>query len=306
MNYKLLLDLFHIGSPSYEEEKVSSFVQSYLRKNGISFTADDIGNVYSLKYANAPILSAHLDTVQDTFDVFLAKYITIRKNILSGYGVIGGDDKCGVYIILDLILQKKFNFVLSVGEETGGFGMRHFLSENDISGCSYGLVLDRRGNDDIICYRNDYGTKKFEDSLSAVGEVYGYSPGTGTFSDADQINEQISCANLSVGYFNPHTKSEFVLLADLKKAEDYVFSILKNITDKFERPVKYTSNYNNCYGMGAYDWEDDKDNLVDEMKCLVCGKMGYIYLQTLDKFICDECAPRLAEDLEYAEIYKAL
>jgi len=128
---------------------------------------DEVGNIYGFNYKNKPMVSAHTDTVQNVVDGELLKFIKIRNDILSGYGVIGGDDKCGIYAILKLLKEgEKVNFLFSVSEETGGSGSQYFIQENAslISSVPYCIVLDRKGNSDIIGLRNFY----CEEDLSEV------------------------------------------------------------------------------------------------------------------------------------------
>lgn len=298
MNKELLMNIFRIPAETGGEKAMATFIKSYLKKNSIKYKEDKKGNIYNVSHTGNPILSSHMDTVQDKYDMKLTNFIKIRGNVLSGYGVIGGDDKCGIYIILDLVTQvKNLNFIFSVEEESGGDGIRTFVSNNDLTGITYGLVLDRRGNSDIICCKNDYGIKKFENLLLEVGKVFGYSVSSGTFSDADYLSDKISCANVSVGYYNPHSKDEFVLLDDLEKACHFVFSIIKNIKEKFAKPLKYNYkksrfnyySYDNSYYSSTYD------------KCFICNKekTKLIYLAALDKYTCKSCALNFARDLEW-------
>lgn len=296
MDKKLLLNLFKIPSQSKKEHNLSSFIKSFLKEIKIPFTEDKKGNIFNINHKGLPILSAHMDSVQDDIDAKLTDFIKIREDILSGYGVIGADDKCGIYIILNLLKDIKFNFIFSVEEEIGAFGIQYFLKHNILKNIPYGLVLDRRGSKDIICTNNQYGSKNFEDSLIQIGEVYGYSTDYGTFSDADYLNEQISCANLSVGYYNPHTKNEFVLLESLKNAEQFVHAIVKNLKENFRKPYKYNKYFdgmNNHHNNYYHDYYDD----YEESSCIFCGKTtNLFYLKTLDKHCCSLCYDDFCND----------
>ena len=80
-----------------------------------------------------------------------------------------------------------------------------------------------------IVDNNNYGSMKFEDALWLIGDEFGYQPNKGIFSDADYLKEWFSCANLSVGYYNAHTRNEYVDINDLMKSYRYVNTILRNI-----------------------------------------------------------------------------
>mgnify|MGYP006283542211 FL=1 len=208
MDYEILLNLFKIPAMTGDEESVRNYIISILEIYDIEYETDVVGNVYNISNKEVPLLCAHMDTVQDYKDYVMKDYIRIYKdNILKGAGTIGADDKCGIYTILDLLMNgEKINFLFTVQEEMGGMGSDYFMSKNDISDLPYGLVIDRYGSSDILCVQNDYGTKEFEYALEKVGEDFGFYPARGVWCDADHLNEQISCANLSCGYYGHHTK----------------------------------------------------------------------------------------------------
>lgn len=305
MDKQLLLDIFRIPSQSGYEDDMNAFIIDFLRKEAIPYSVDDIGNIYNVNCRNRPLLNAHTDTVQDDTDGKLQKLVKIYNNrFLKGYGVIGADDKCGIYIILQLLKTNEFNFLFTVQEESGLMGSSYFMSKNDISYIPYGLTFDRYGSSDILCTSNDYGNQKFEDALEVVGREFGYRPAMGVLSDADNISDQISTCNLSVGYYGHHTKSEFVDINELENAVNYAQAILDNIQEKFEAPDKRNS-YKYYSGYGYYD--DDYFTDIEELKeleghevCCITGKLSskLTYINSLKKFISPEGARILYEDLE--------
>lgn len=310
MDIKLLLDLFHIPALSSKENKIRDFITSYLKSIDIDFSIDDVGNIYNISNKNKPLLSAHMDTVQDDFDALMSKFIGLKNNIIKGYGIIGADDKCGIYAILDLLKNghTDMNFLFSVEEEVGGNGSLHFTSKHDLSHILYGLILDRRGNGDIICEYNEYGTKEFEKTLSQIGTHFGFKPDKGTFSDADNISEQISCANLSVGYYNAHFKNEYAIPTELQNTINYVHSIIKNLDVKFKAPDK-TLSYSGSRNFGWLNGFDDdfpKDNdfseylYSEEQDCDLCGttKIPVKYIKTLQSYLCVDCITDLKFEIE--------
>lgn len=249
------------------QDGTSDYIRTFLDGLGVTYNVDNYGNIYFLDYENCPLLSAHMDTIRDEDDFCISAFLTEDDNekIVSG-GILGGDDKCGVYIILKAIeAGKKVNFIFSRDEEIGCLGIKALASSEEIcekiKNCLWCLVLDRRGNSDIICYNNNYGTKEFEGALEKISKDFGfgYSPKTGLCSDANTIRNYISTANISTGYFSPHSKNEYIVKADLKKACDYTFAIIDSLKDKFA-PLeqKYTKYYDD-YDMDAYYNYNDYD-----------------------------------------------
>lgn len=281
---EILIELFSLYAPSRNDVKVINFITDFLKKNEIPFIKDENGNIFSLNNYNMPILSAHMDSVGDSDCGFLNDFINIfdyrGDRIIKGMGNIGGDDKCGIFIILmELLKNKSLNFIFSIDEEIGCVGIKQVIPANDISEFPYALVLDRRGSGDIICANNNYGTKEFEEALHEIGKDFNYSPATGACSDANTIRDYISCANLSVAYHNPHSKNEFVSLTQLHNTIMYVDAIIENLKDqKFDKPTVTVQSYKNKtsnYNYQNDDWINRYNNgkkfdYTNKFWCPVC------------------------------------
>lgn len=255
----MLLDLFKLYAPSKKNDNVINYITKFLEKNEIPFTKDENGNIFSLNNHKMPILSAHMDSVGDHDCGFLNDFVNIfdyrGDRIIKGMGNIGGDDKCGIFLILmKLLKDKSINFIFSIDEEVGCVGIKQVVPKNDISKFPYALVLDRRGSGDIICANNNYGTKEFEEALHEIGKEFKYSPTTGACSDANTIRDYISCANLSVAYHNPHSKNEFVSVKQLYNTMLYVDAIIEKLNKKsFGKPITAVQSYNRQ----SYIYDDD-------------------------------------------------
>ena len=256
-----------------DQDGTAEYVKEFLKSINVTFNVDAYGNIYYLDNENVPLLSAHMDTVRKEADFCIGAFLAESdSDKISSGGILGGDDKCGVYIILKVLEEgKKVNFIFSKDEEIGCLGIKALLKPKNVenkeltdkirNNCLYCLVLDRRGNSDIICYENNYGTLEFETKLKEVSDAGGldYKPARGACSDANTIREFISTANLSVGYFNPHSQGEYIVKADLEKAYDYTTIIIDTVTDKF-KAYSYSYTYNNSgkkYNRGRYGYYDD-------------------------------------------------
>lgn len=286
---KLLLDLFHLYGPSYNEEPILKFIKNVLSNNDIPFREDSNGNIFCLNYKNGPLLSAHTDCVGSLESGSYVNLIDIYPyrddEILKGIGNIGGDDKCGVFLILLCLLNKKpINAIFTICEEIGGVaGIDNLLKEikdNEIfKSCPYCLVLDRRNNGDIICNKNKYGSKEFEDALYEIGVDFGYSPTTGLSCDMNKIKEYMNGCNLSVGYYNPHSSTEFVSLNDLYNTWLYINELIEKMPKNFElennnNNNNYYNNYNyynnNNYNSNDYYYNNYKNSYNNNKKSYNC------------------------------------
>ena len=267
---KLLLDLFHLYAPSKGEEPVLNFIKNFSEENNIPYKQDEKGNIYCLNYKNEPLLSAHTDCVGTAESGAYVKLIDIYpygdEEILKGIGNIGGDDKCGVYLILLYFLTKKpINAIFTVEEEVGGLnGITTLLGEikNDevFKTIPYCLVLDRKNPGDIICKLNNYGSAKFDSKLEKIGKEFGYTSVKGGVSDTDKIKEYMNSCNLSTAYYNPHSATEFVSLNELYNTWLYIQKLIEKMPRDLPlekvQPIKSYYSNNNFYS----NWNNSYDN----------------------------------------------
>jgi putative aminopeptidase FrvX len=243
----------------------------FLEKNKIEFTMDEHNNIYSMKYPGEPILCSHQDCVGDANCGSLVEFIDIYdfdgEKILKGNGNIGADDKVGIFLILLYMLKvnRNINFVFSTGEEHScATGIKTVVSEiNNMEGfkqAPYCIVLDRKNGGDIICEKNSFGSKDFDKALEDIGVKYGFASVRGGMSDTATFADYMNAANLSVGYYNPHTKTEYVLISEMLNTFDYVCDIIENLARDipFVKKTVYTPNYSNCrnYYDDDYDYYD--------------------------------------------------
>ena len=325
INEEELLSIFKIGSMSKCEHKMVEFVENFLKKEEIEYEKDEMGNIYNFNFKDQPMVCAHMDTVQDEVDAFGAKFAKIYDGeIIRSYGVLGGDDKCGVYICMELLRTfRDLNFCFCVQEEIGMLGSK-FVAKNNkekLKNIAYGLIFDRRGNSDIICNQNDYGTKLFEEDLHHIGKYYKYKPARGLSSDANTFRDYFSCANISCGYYEPHSKNEYVVLEDVENALNFGADIIFNLDRTYAPEVKtYNSGYTRTvYGYNDYDdyysdygyfprkYGKKKKNKEEEKEkkprttytlCDNCNKYGdTIEIKATNTILCKDCAKKIVEEL---------
>lgn len=266
--------------------------------NDLKYTHDKIIVEDGFVYAQGTfpvLLVAHLDTVHKQAPT---KFVyDTKKDALSSPQGIGGDDRCGVYMIHEIV--KKFNcsVLFCEDEEIGAIGADKFtkseLSKN--LEFNYIIELDRKGNNDAVFY--DCDNEDFEKFITKDF----YKTSWGSFSDISIVAPYLGCAavNLSCGYYNAHTTSEYVVLSEMKKSIQEVCKILERTTenDKFE--------YIEAAYSGGYDWSyysyDEKSYLIEwydfenkreEWKEII----AYSKVEAVGKFLMDH------PTLSYADI----
>jgi len=97
------MELVQIDSPSGQEEKIARHLMAELKSLGLTVERDTTGNVIGRLAGDGPpiLLSAHVDTVGPGLGV---KPVISNGVITSdGTTILGGDDKSGVAVILEVL-----------------------------------------------------------------------------------------------------------------------------------------------------------------------------------------------------------
>lgn len=242
------------------------------------FILDD-NFVYAV--GSGPItLVSHVDTVRDHF-VPVAKAgavpgkswrkdhgnspmkLSRTNNILTNSnGVLGADDRAGVFGCLELVRRCKKeglpmpSILLTNGEESGGIGVGVFVSTSAFEKYDGGrtrlfVEMDRCNAVEWVTY----GAQLPREVIDYV-ESFGFKKGHGSYSDIADLQEeyQIPAVNLSIGYYLQHSDSERLHVDEMYMTINRVFAMLRNPIDKLY-PVKPQPKYSaaSYHGFGGYD-----------------------------------------------------
>lgn len=289
MNEKLLKKLYSINSPSGKETDMENFVIEYVSGiSGVNFWSDQKGNIYAEKRGSEigsefPCIVAHLDEVH-TRD-FGCHYSTQRVGgILFGFDLstdsfvgCGADDKNGIFIALSCL--EKYDHIkvaFFVEEEIGCRGS----SAADMSffkDCRFVLQADRRNGSDFISRASFVDLCSAEFIADVNMEKFGYKEATGSMTDVMTLKEnglEVSCCNLSCGYYNPHTENEYTKIYELNNCLDFVQSIIEGCTKVYKHNYDGLGKWDgygkwDSYGKWGYeetDWGLDESKYLDYEK----------------------------------------
>lgn len=217
-----------------EFEEICRMSQKTLKKfveRRLKLTHKDVfvGDGFVYAQGKFPVLLvAHLDTVHSE----LPKTISITKiaNAISSPQGIGGDDRCGVYMVLEVV--KKFNcsVLFCEDEEVGAVGAQKFTKSETAEGLTWNYIIefDRKGSKDAVFY--DCANDDFEKFITKEFFKTAY----GSFSDISVLAPHFGCAavNLSCGYYEAHTKNEYVVFPEMEKSIEEALKILGRTTEK--------------------------------------------------------------------------
>ena len=224
----------------------------------VGYTDIVTGDGYVYAKGTVPVLlTAHMDTVhkepvKDFYEYFDEEK---KQHIISSPQGIGGDDRCGVYMILELIKSHKCSILFCEDEEVGGKGSEKFCKTeliNELKDLKYLIELDRKGKNDAVFYdcENDDFTKFIEDNT-------GYIDAFGSFSDISTLSPacKVASVNFSCGYYNAHTTSEYVIVEEMLNTIEVVKKLLDVECEQFEYIEKiYSRGYGYGYGYSGYGY----------------------------------------------------
>ena len=271
-------ELLSVPSKTYQEEDMVEYICSELDKiEGVSYYRDIMMNVYATKGTlteneSYPMFIAHTDTVHNMIDKIIVKEEKLSRpntfgktfdksevDCLKAYDEngnptgIGGDDKCGIFICLELLKQlDKVKIGLFVSEETGCHGSSK-CDENFLKDVGYITQYDAPGNHLIseICSGVrlfDRDSEFFTKTLKVIEESFGNEMlvQSHPYTDISQLKKKsdVSCINMSCGYYNMHSNQEFISIDDVKNSIDAGKNMVKVLGyKKYEytyKPIVYT------------------------------------------------------------------
>ena len=257
----LLAEICRIPATSANEKEISIFLYNYLSE--YKPVIDSIGNIIIDKGKDIfkPVICAHLDTVHKYEAKQLFQYISeghkylFSKDSEGKENGIGGDDKCGILAALYLLEKiSDIKIIFFTSEESGGIGSSDLdISELNKASCIIGV--DRWGNSD---YCNNYMSSKatsedFDKANKNINKKYGYKATSGLMTDAFILFERdanVSCINVSCGYYKHHTSQEIIDTNELWNCCRYLHDLISGLKydtrykHEVQRVLKYPVTFN--------------------------------------------------------------
>lgn len=237
------MTFFEICKLNKKDLKVA--LERELINNGYTVTNED-GFLYAP--GEIPVLLiAHMDTVHKEE----VKSICVSDDgvVMSPQG-IGGDDRCGIFMILETIKTHRVHVLFCEDEEIGLIGAGKFAKSDIKPDVNYIIEYDRKGKDDAVFYScdNPEFTKFITDTDIGFIEAHGSA------SDISKVAPAINAAavNLSCGYYNQHTLHEYVVISEMMNNIERG----KRIIDK---PCEHFDYIEKTYSYTKYNYSNYKD-----------------------------------------------
>lgn len=246
----------------------------YFKKEQMDY--DEHGNIFigfRKETRGLPILVAHLDNV--LHGERTPVWSLNGRRLMGKTAGIGFDDKAGIIAIIQLwkaFRQQQFRIIFTTDEETGGVGAKA-MDKQRIKDAAWILELDRKNGNNFI--QKSGCTRLCSDAFAQKFIELGFKKEQGTFTDVNvfkEYAENVNMANLSIGYYNPHTDSEYL---DTVEFDNIINKVAGFIQAKFtfedDKKDTYTSSYNRnpswVWGDDGYSRQPSRWN-----NCWCCGK----------------------------------
>ena len=248
--YKDFLDICRMS-----QEELKTYLASEMSRYGYEIKIDD-GYIYCKQLNTDVLLTAHMDTVHKEEPKEFFEKQENGKHILSSPQGIGGDDRCGIYMILSIIRETDYRpaILFCEDEEIGGVGSNKFvMSENNVKELSklkFFIELDRANANDLVYYDDDnYDFHTFCERETGYKEDYG------SFSDISVLSPDsgISSVNISCGYYHAHTLKEEVVWEEMLNSIETTKKLLAKANDVERFEYVEAINYKSMFGFKSYD-----------------------------------------------------
>jgi len=238
-DYELLKKVLSIPTKTYKEDLMVDYLKNWLFENNFDFYIDKYKNIYVTKKTDDvdffPCVVAHTDTVHNITDINIEEMELYNeqyqlKPALKAFDNdgeptgIGGDDKCGVYACLELLKElPNIKVAFFVSEETGCHGSKN-ADPKFFENVGYVIQFDAPGNTMVSEYcmgvqlfkRESEFFKTCDNILTEEfksNQKYGKHPYTDVYVLKKKFD--FSCINFAIGYYDYHTKDEYVIIEDV-------------------------------------------------------------------------------------------
>lgn len=244
------------------QKDLIEWLPKMLLKSGYTDIVKGDGYIYA-KGTIPVLLTAHMDTVHKNRMIDFYERKEDGKHIITSPQGIGGDDRCGIYMILEIIKTHKCSVLFCEDEEIGGIGSTKFCETEmiqELEELNYLIELDRANSNDAVFYDCDN-----PDFTEFITENTGYKESWGSFSDISILSPEckVASVNLSCGYYYAHTLEEEVVIEEMLNTIDVVKKLLNIESKKFEyveRRYDYRFGFNNRFR--NYHHDDYLDSIL--------------------------------------------
>lgn len=267
---KRLKEVMSIQTTSYGTAPMNEFIYSEVANIPNCTIEMNNGNIYVTKGESDlyPCIVSHTDTVHDIHKEFHVVevdgcMIAVNQN-MERVGV-GGDDKVGIFVALEMLrLNNVCKAAFFRDEEVGCVGSK-VADMTFFKDVTLALQCDRQGYNDFVnkIFNLKLYSKDFSEAISDILKEYDREETSGGMTDVWQLAENglgVACANMSCGYYDPHSDNEFIDIHEVIQTLSLVNDIVEAVGHtKWEIENRFESNPYGGYGHSSWSrsWRDD-------------------------------------------------
>jgi len=249
-----LRDILSIPSFSSKEDLIIEYIEKHCNDNNYSYFKDYKNNIYITKgqTEHYPCIVAHMDTVHNDQKFLIESNINLSIVETKEFGFtflsalnptnntktgIGGDDKCGIYICLELLKRvENIKVAFFVEEECGMIGSKN-LAKSFFEDVGYALQFDAPTKNwfSMTCSGVRLWTEEFFHAIQGVLAKYGVDNiSRDPFTDVVQIrkNFDFCCAVLPTGYYDQHSADEYVVEEHTNECVELGLEFIQTLGEK--------------------------------------------------------------------------
>jgi putative aminopeptidase FrvX len=252
MNRDRLIEVLSVPTYFGKEDRMISYISSVLDEKQLDYTVDRIGNIYVTKGDSKryPCFVSHTDTVHQVNER-LEVYQNPKGHLQGRDSVdhtplgVGGDDKCGVYLCLEMLDQlDNVKVAFFVGEEFGMVGSREACPEF-FSNVKYAIQFDSPEGDSMSLTLRGLPLfdvdSKFGKTVTPLILEKGITkwqrhPYTDVYQLITKFN--FPCLNLAAGYHRYHTQHEYVVIEEVENVLQLALELVEVLVDNDYMRIK--------------------------------------------------------------------
>lgn len=277
-NLPFLKEVLSIPTKTYKEDLMVQYLVAWLTENNIEHSVDEHKNVYATKKVSEdlpedfyfPCVVSHTDTVHDLTKINIREEqlrnaqgelkLSLKAYDDNGNPTgIGGDDKCGVFACLTLLKELPYlKAAFFVSEETGCHGSKKAKDEF-FKNVGYAIQFDAPENwmitekcfGQVLFDRNSEFfqacDKVLSEGMSNEDMEYMVHPYTDVYALRGKFD--FSCINFSIGYYDYHTRNEYVVVEDVYNGIEMGRKMINELGYilHYKKSVVYNFNNNVIY-----------------------------------------------------------
>ena len=243
MNQERLMEVLQVPTYFGKESRMIEYISSVLDEKQLEYTVDPIGNIYVTKGDSDgyPCFVSHTDTVHqvnERLEVYVNEegHLQGRDSVDQSPLGIGGDDKCGVYLCLEMLDRlDNVKVAFFVGEEFGMVGSKEACPEF-FSNVKYAIQFDSPEGDTMsLTLRGEYlfdQESQFGETVTPLLLERGITKWERhPYTDVYQLITKFSfpCLNLAAGYHRYHTRDEYVVVKEVENTLQLALELVDNL-----------------------------------------------------------------------------